>query len=367
MAGTNLRVKSIELKNFRSYGDFCMDFSQDQTKSITVIEGGKGAGKTSLINAISWCLYGKENFSKSSDGMPIPNGTALKNTDVGEACESSATITIHDGHGPRYKIMRRLECRRISGDHNKRFCDDAAGEMDSGFITNVSQSFAESDSKGWNVTDTPSGFAQKVAKFLPDETFPLVVIDGVIGGIFFREINYCRIRGMMENASTILRRMNEFADIRHGVQCRTDEIFKTLSAKWPQTNKVVIDTNCKVRFLNIDGTDELERMSASHILGFALSHIVAIREVTDVNYPLIIDSPFGNISQEGKIRMAEEFPKYLPNTQMILLFSDNEYLADNMDYSTGKIVSVRDALRKSKRLGRELTLEVEKRSGSHST
>ena len=68
MAGENLRIKSIELKNFRPYEDVIIEFSQDKKKSFTIIEGNNSAGKTSLINAMYWCLYGKEQFLNVGEG-----------------------------------------------------------------------------------------------------------------------------------------------------------------------------------------------------------------------------------------------------------------------------------------------------------
>ena len=73
MAGENLRIKNIELKNFRPYEDVMIEFSQDKNKSFTVIEGNNSTGKTSLINAMFWCLYGKEQFLNDGVGKPIPN------------------------------------------------------------------------------------------------------------------------------------------------------------------------------------------------------------------------------------------------------------------------------------------------------
>ena len=47
-------VKLI-LKNFRCYSDLTIDFDDNK---ITLLKGNSGRGKTTILNAIYWCLYG---------------------------------------------------------------------------------------------------------------------------------------------------------------------------------------------------------------------------------------------------------------------------------------------------------------------
>ena len=129
MTGENLRIKSLELKNFRPFEDITINFSQDKKKSFTVIEGNNSVGKTSLINGMFWCLYGKEQFLNVGEGKPIPNQNILNNVKVGKSCESSVTIIINDDKGPKYQITRNLECRRINDDKDKKEDIDAAGQI----------------------------------------------------------------------------------------------------------------------------------------------------------------------------------------------------------------------------------------------
>ena len=62
-----MKFKSIELKNFRQFIDERIDFSMDKDKNITLVRGHNSGGKTTLANAITWCLYGKTNFKKDDD------------------------------------------------------------------------------------------------------------------------------------------------------------------------------------------------------------------------------------------------------------------------------------------------------------
>lgn len=55
-----MRLESVEISNYRQYKDVSFDFSQKSSHDIHIILGNNGMGKTNLLNAISWCLYGKE-------------------------------------------------------------------------------------------------------------------------------------------------------------------------------------------------------------------------------------------------------------------------------------------------------------------
>lgn len=688
MAGENLRIKSIELKNFRPYEDVTIEFSQDKTKSFTIIEGNNSAGKTSLINAMYWCLYGQEQFLNVGEGKPIPNQNILNKTKVGEGCDSSVVITINDDKGPKYQISRTLESRRQNNDRTKRYEGDAAGQIDSGITTLISQSFSQRDDRGnWEATDDVTRFISKVAKFLPEKLSSFVIFNGEILDSFFKTENAEKIKDGIEKVSglpiteksiehwekmvkeysrkaarssgtsatliqekldnkektfdkiskevsileknmeeyrenskqlqiesdkyplkalellkeqqyseevnkkqyekfasdqtdfrttyivdnfarillksatehtsqllkesiskgetpppvkhffledlirhrecmcgtkfnesssemthlnklrekvknsplanisfegketlsdmenkldpeTILARLTELrekenqyssafreatekvngtieklkeydevkirklatgldnirqardiahgelnlkksqkqaialeiktlegqktqatgttevtkkwkmkenlakmslttlyqvreellTDIREKVQNKTEEIFKKLITRHWQIDKVEIDENYKIRVIDTEGVDNLKTLSAGQTLYLALSYIAAVREVTDTNYPMIIDSPFGRVSGMERVRAAEDLPLYLPETQITLLVTNTEYNAEiEKDLQTGKhIPSIKDTLQKNKRLGKEMRLELEKISETSS-
>ena len=56
-------IKQITLKNFRQYKDKqTIEFSCDKEKNVTVLLGVNTSGKTTLIQAFNWCLYGDTSF-----------------------------------------------------------------------------------------------------------------------------------------------------------------------------------------------------------------------------------------------------------------------------------------------------------------
>lgn len=55
-----MRIENVEIFNYRQYKDVTFDFSPKNSHDVHIILGNNGMGKTNLLNAISWCLYGKE-------------------------------------------------------------------------------------------------------------------------------------------------------------------------------------------------------------------------------------------------------------------------------------------------------------------
>lgn len=73
-------ISSIELINYRQYrGQQNIDFQFDRKKNVTIIIGKNGAGKTNLLNALTWCFYGTETHTgyEENEKMPIINTATL--------------------------------------------------------------------------------------------------------------------------------------------------------------------------------------------------------------------------------------------------------------------------------------------------
>lgn len=156
-------------------------------------------------------------------------------------------------------------------------------------------------------------------------------------------------------------------EIRETVEKRTEEIWKKLISRRWQLDKISIDDEYKIRVIDKEGVDNLKTLSAGQTLYLALSFISAIREVTDTNYLMIVDSPFGKVSGHERIWAAQDLPEFLPDTQMTFLVTNTEYDAITTDLETGeKIDSIRNVLRKNNKLWKEYVLRLTKTSESSS-
>lgn len=82
-----MELKKIELWNFRAHEHFVIE----PGNGVTAIVGGNGAGKSSILDGMAWCLYGvkppevKRNGQLIKDGMRITKGV-----------KSGVAVTIFD-------------------------------------------------------------------------------------------------------------------------------------------------------------------------------------------------------------------------------------------------------------------------------
>ena len=112
-----MRIHYLKLKNYRQYRDARIDFSVDSSKNFTIIQGANGAGKSNVLNAITWCLYGEErHLNEEAEGLPLMNEKVYVELEPG----TSAQVVVELGLGEedlKYRIRREANAfRREDGD-----------------------------------------------------------------------------------------------------------------------------------------------------------------------------------------------------------------------------------------------------------
>lgn len=107
-------IEKLKLSNYRQYLDEEIVFSpMEKGKNITVIQGANGSGKTNILNAITWCLYGKElHLGDKNKGLPILSTTAINKLKSDAACDVTVELTILNAPKNRMILKRRATCRR---------------------------------------------------------------------------------------------------------------------------------------------------------------------------------------------------------------------------------------------------------------
>lgn len=99
-------IKSMTIENFRPYrGPVKLDFARGE-KNVTIIQGRNDAGKTSFINAFTWCLYDKEPFrDEGSEGRC--NQLALDKVNINDEVTVKVVMLMEDSSGRDVKIIRQ--------------------------------------------------------------------------------------------------------------------------------------------------------------------------------------------------------------------------------------------------------------------
>lgn len=107
-------LKSVKLINFLSHSDTVLEFEPNQT---IMIDGKSGAGKSSIIEALLWCLYGK---SRTIDRNLIKKGknnaevvVILKNTsDISDNIEYRFERSISSKGKRTLKVLEKKETNK---------------------------------------------------------------------------------------------------------------------------------------------------------------------------------------------------------------------------------------------------------------
>lgn len=90
-------LNKVRIQNYRQFRDVEIDFAHNDDKNITMILGGNGTGKTNLLNAISWCLYGREIHDSRDSSLSICNKKTENLALIGDEIEVRVELEFLDG------------------------------------------------------------------------------------------------------------------------------------------------------------------------------------------------------------------------------------------------------------------------------
>ena len=99
-----MKFKKIILNNFRQYkGNIEIEFSVDPDKNITVVYGGITCGKTTLLQAFNWVLYGVANLQNKDKLLNFEVEESL--VEVGQTAEVYVELYV-ENNNVEYKFKR---------------------------------------------------------------------------------------------------------------------------------------------------------------------------------------------------------------------------------------------------------------------
>lgn len=96
-----MKINRIRLKNFRQFENDTIEFSNSPDKNVTVILGDNTYGKTTLVRAFAWCLYGDK--SHFNDKILLNNNVLKRMNLNGEATVEVQIDLEHDGKDYRVR------------------------------------------------------------------------------------------------------------------------------------------------------------------------------------------------------------------------------------------------------------------------
>ena len=97
-----MRLLQLKMTDFRQFlGEATLEFSSDDQSMVTIVHGENGVGKTTILNAIHWCLYG-QTLGDFEEPDRLVNDTALQ-----EFARTSANVELQFVHDETvYRLSR---------------------------------------------------------------------------------------------------------------------------------------------------------------------------------------------------------------------------------------------------------------------
>lgn len=108
-----MRFECIKISNYRQYRNVVFEFHKSTANDIHIIIASNGVGKTNVLNAINWCLYGDEphtsgTSNSAKDKLPLCNLQTLEEAEEKEedTCDVQVEITASES-GKSFVITRK--------------------------------------------------------------------------------------------------------------------------------------------------------------------------------------------------------------------------------------------------------------------
>jgi len=111
-----IRFENLSLENFAVYPSASVDFSTDDKKPLTIIRGENNSGKTTLMRAFTWLLFGERYIPALADSThPIRPPWASDDEDVLSRGELRFSVEQANGGEVVYKLIRTGSTKMRSG------------------------------------------------------------------------------------------------------------------------------------------------------------------------------------------------------------------------------------------------------------
>ena len=102
-----MQLVAAKIKNFKLLENIDLKFSTDPTRPLTVIRAENGSGKTSVLNALMWGLYGTAGLPEGAEAVRLTSSAAP----VGQSVEIQVIVEFVRGDGDEamtYTLIRTM-------------------------------------------------------------------------------------------------------------------------------------------------------------------------------------------------------------------------------------------------------------------
>jgi DNA sulfur modification protein DndD len=117
-----ITLNALKIRNFRNIKEVDIDFSIDESKPLTIIRAENGVGKTTLLLALRWVLFGDfanpaNTTRKKKQLTKAPASWDIENNGPDIPVEVELWLTAHSGNGDiEYHVVRSQTVRVSESD-----------------------------------------------------------------------------------------------------------------------------------------------------------------------------------------------------------------------------------------------------------
>lgn len=211
-------IDEIRFENYRQYGTGVIKFPGGKNNQLNILIAQNGTGKTTLLNAITWCLYGKEfQLTDEKKALPVLNTKILKETDEGEIKDVRVTLRVLDGNKIIEFSRKHSFISKIGHDGVKRAID---GPKDFTVSTTIQNDFSNTKLS----TGIDAEFLRK--QYFHDDIFDFYFFDGENLKIFFTPGREKDIKRSIYNISQVSLLENVIDHVEKLISRYTHELGK---------------------------------------------------------------------------------------------------------------------------------------------
>jgi DNA repair exonuclease SbcCD ATPase subunit len=347
-----------------SYGDAEIEFSKpENNRNFTLIQGAGGSGKTNFLRAITWCFYGNEiRVGNRYAGLPIVNNKTWDKLSPNDVCEVKVEIQIKDDEDKLVLIQRSAEFLKLGNSLPKQVFEntqnlssnlmaftqigkDMVSISEPALIVNrmIPQNIAEfSFFDGERLDHYFKENSGQVIENTIHKIIQLDLFDNIIKDLNRDKRDFIRKIGKLKNIKNdILNKQIVFCDkcleeaeqikneiqnvLQRKIEAEAREHFFNLTWKKDCFKDLKIGNNYSISLLDQSGMDIIGTLAAGDWYILALSLLIALHKVLEINVPIIIDSFFGRLSFYTEKIIADYLPKLFDGKQIILLVNKDSF------------------------------------------
>jgi DNA sulfur modification protein DndD len=127
-------------------------------------------------------------------------------------------------------------------------------------------------------------------------------------------------------------------EIRKSTEANLEQYFNEIIWK-NQDYEITLNEDYSIEVLGDGDDNTIGSLSAGEQQVLALSFMAALTRISGFNAPILIDTPLGRISSEPRKKIAQNLPRYVEDTQITFLMTDEEYTEDVRGIMKGTIAN----------------------------